>query len=255
MPPVTKHSESTEKAGVSLDFHPLYLQIKELLIQRVLRGDWRPGEILPSEFKLAAEFKVSQGTVRKALDELAAEKMVIRMQGKGTFVAARNTRHTPLHFFRLTIDNDRRWEPHNTKLLSLTREPATGTEATALGLPAAGRVFRIHRVRYFEQTPMIYEVVSLAEDRFPDFESIFRRDERANLYALLEQTYGVLVVKADEKLRACSAGEHEAGALAVSLGTALLSIERVSYGIDGTPIEWRRMVCETSRQHYATTLT
>ena len=171
---MTKRSESTEKAGATLDFHPLYLQIKELLIQRVLRGDWRPGELLPSEFKLAAEFKVSQGTVRKALDELAAEKMVIRMQGKGTFVAARNTRHTPLHFFRLTIDNARRWQPRNTKLLSLTREPATETEAASLALSAGARVYRIHRVRYFENTPMIYEILSLAEDRFPNFEEIGR---------------------------------------------------------------------------------
>jgi len=252
---VTKRSESTEKAGATLDFHPLYLQIKELLIQRVLRGDWRPGELLPSEFKLAAEFKVSQGTVRKALDELAAEKMVIRMQGKGTFVAARNTRHTPLHFFRLTIDNARRWQPRNTKLLSLTREPATETEAASLALSAGARVYRIHRVRYFENTPMIYEILSLAEDRFPNFEAIFRKDERANLYGLLEQTYGVLVVKADEMLRACSANERESSMLGVTPGTPLLSIERVSFGIDGTPIERRRMVCETSRQHYATTLT
>ncbi|HSR54974.1 MAG TPA: GntR family transcriptional regulator, partial [Alphaproteobacteria bacterium] len=71
------------------DFSPLYRQVKELLLQRVVSGYWKPGEILPSEVKLAAEFNVSQGTVRKALEEMAAEHLVVRHQGKGTFVAAR----------------------------------------------------------------------------------------------------------------------------------------------------------------------
>lgn len=252
---MNKRHESEDKSGSSLDFHPLYLQIKELLIQRVLRGDWRPGELLPSEFKLAAEFKVSQGTVRKALDELAAENAVIRMQGKGTFVAARNTRHTPLHFFRLVLDSGERWVPHSSRLVLFKEDEANEEEVARLALPPGGRVLRVQRLRLFSGKPMIFENVALAAARFPNFDTVYNRAQQANLYALLEQEYGVLVVKAEEKLRARAATDRESDLLELAPKTAVLDIERLSFAIDATPIEFRHMVCETSSQHYATSST
>lgn len=246
---MNKRSESTPP-GASLDFNPLYSQIKDLLIQRVLRGDWRPGEMLPSEFKLAAEFKVSQGTVRKALDELAAEKAVIRMQGKGTFVAARAARHTPLHFFRLVLDHGKQWVAHNTKLVYFREETAHADEVKALVLPAGERVLRMDRLRYFEERPMIRESITLSAARFPNLEAKYKDAPKANLYVLLEQEYGVLVVKAEEKLRARAATNEEAKLLDLAPNTPVLDIERLSFAIDGTPIEFRHMVCETSRVHY-----
>lgn len=246
-----KRSETTDKAGGSLDFHPLYRQIKERLIERVLRGDWRPGELLPSEFKLAAEFKVSQGTVRKALDELAAENAVIRMQGKGTFVAARSTRHTPLHFFRLVLDSGAQWVPHNTRVISFGEEDASEEEARALALPPESRVWRIDRVRFFEDRPMVREMIALSAQRFPKLEALYKTTQKANLYSLLEQEYGVLVVRAEEKLRARAATERESELLKIAPATPVLDIERLSLAIDGTPTEFRHMVCETSRQYYA----
>jgi GntR family transcriptional regulator len=218
----------------------------------VLRGDWRPGELLPSEFKLAAEFKVSQGTVRKALDELAAEKAVIRMQGKGTFVAARNTRHTPLHFFRLVLDSGERWVPHNTRLVFYKEDEPTDEEMTGLHLKPAERVLRIKRLRFFAGTPMICETVALSAARFPNFDAVYNRAQQANLYSLIEQDYGVLVVKAEEKLRARAATPEESDLLELAPNAAVLDIERQSFAIDGTPIEFRHMVCETSAQHYFT---
>ncbi len=68
-------------------FSPLYQQIKALITRSLQSGEWRPGEAIPSEMELAARYRVSQGTVRKAIDELAVENRVVRRQGKGTFVA------------------------------------------------------------------------------------------------------------------------------------------------------------------------
>lgn len=249
---MNKRSTTIDNPGASPEFHPLYSQIKELLIQRMLRGDWRPGELLPSEFKLAAEFKVSQGTVRKALDELTAEKAVIRMQGKGTFVAARNTRGTPLHFFRIMRDDGAKWEPHNTRLLSCSQAPATEAETKALGLPPDSRVMRMDRLRYFAGKPMIRESQSFAAERFPDLENTYRDATKVNLYSLLEQKYGVLIVKAEEKLRARAATAEECQLLELAPQAPVLDILRLSFAIDGSPIEYRKMVCETSQQHYAT---
>ena len=248
-----KRSETTSTMGASPDFHPLYSQIKDLLIQRMLRGDWRPGEMLPSEFKLAAEFKVSQGTVRKALDELTAEKAVVRMQGKGTFVAARSSRDTPLHFFRMALDGGKTWTSHTTRLVSFCEEMAREDEALALDLPQGGRVYRMVRVRYSEERPMIRESTCLAAVRFPNLETVYKTSAKTNFYSLLEREYGVLVVKAEEKLRARAATADEAKILELEPNTPVLDIERRSFAIDGSPIEFRHMICETSRQYYDTT--
>ena len=252
MPIVMKRSATTLAENASPDFSPLYSQIKSLLIQRMLRGDWRPGEMLPSEFKLAAEFKVSQGTVRKALDELTAEKAVIRMQGKGTFVAARSSRDTPLHFFRMALDNGKKWVSHSTKLMAVCEDAARADEAMMLDLPAGGRVFRMVRVRHYDGKPLIRESTVLAAARFPNLETVYQNAPKTNFYSLLEQEYGVLVVKAEERLRARAATDDEAKDLNLAPATPVLDIERRSFAIDGSPIELRHMVCETSCQSYVT---
>ena len=79
-------------------FSPLYQQIKGLILQGLENGEWKPGEAIPSEMELALRFRVSQGTVRKAIDELAAENLVVRRQGKGTFVATHAERHVQYRF-------------------------------------------------------------------------------------------------------------------------------------------------------------
>src|SRR4051794_26549380 len=88
-------------ASATPAFSPLYQQIKGLILQSLQAGEWKPGEAIPSEMDLAARFRVSQGTVRKAIDELAAENLVVRRQGKGTFVATHAEQHVRYRFLRL----------------------------------------------------------------------------------------------------------------------------------------------------------
>jgi GntR family transcriptional regulator len=251
---VNRRIESRERTGDTPDFHPLYAQIKELLIQRVMRGDWKPGELLPSEFKLAAEFKVSQGTVRKALDEMSAEKLVVRQQGKGTFVAARDGRSTPFHFFRIRPDNGGPWDP-STKLISVGLDAATSAEADVLGLARDEGVYRITRTRSFGGAPMLLDQMALSQSRFADLDVIYRRNEPTNIYVLLEREFGVLVVRAQEKLRAILATPEDRKLLNVAEGTPLLAIDRVSFALDNTPIESRRVAIDTHHHHYASLLT
>src|SRR3978361_1414726 len=96
---------SAAGGGSSPTFSPLYQQIKALLTQSLQSGEWKPGELIPSEGELAGRFKVSQGTVRKAIDELAAENLVMRRQGKGTFVSTHAERHVRYRFLRLVPDS------------------------------------------------------------------------------------------------------------------------------------------------------
>ena len=91
--------------GASPAFSPLYQQIKTLMTRSLRIGEWRPGEAIPSEMELAARFKVSQGTVRKAIDELAADNLLVRRQGKGTFVSTHAEQHVQYRFLRLMPDS------------------------------------------------------------------------------------------------------------------------------------------------------
>jgi GntR family transcriptional regulator len=130
-------------------FSPLYQQIKALLVKSLQAGEWKPGEAIPSEMELAARFKVSQGTVRKAIDEMAAENLLVRRQGKGTFVATHAEQRTQYRFLRLMPD-DGGAAPLQRRLLDCRRmrapaevarllEPEGGEAGGAGAPPAAGR--------------------------------------------------------------------------------------------------------------------
>src|SRR5512145_227755 len=103
-PSTAETATADQAAAATPAFSPLYQQIKGLILQSLEAGDWKPGESIPSEMDLAARFRVSQGTVRKAIDELAAENLVVRRQGKGTFVATHSEQHVRYRFLRLMPD-------------------------------------------------------------------------------------------------------------------------------------------------------
>ncbi len=237
----------------ALGFHPLYAQIKQLLIQRVLDGEWRPGELLPSEFKIAAEYEVSQGTVRKALDDMAGEKLVVRRQGKGTFVSARSAQHVPFHFYRLLNDKGHQDLPKTLNMETQLAEP-NAVERQALGISKDVKVYRLERLRAIGDLPAMIGRYSLRTDMCPGIENL-TIDKGTNIYVLLEQEYGILVVKAVEKIRAVGANEHDAGLLGIDAGTPLLEIERISLSMDGKPIEYRIDRCLTRNHHYLNEIT
>src|SRR5258707_8274002 len=106
-------------------FRPLYEQIKILLTQSLVAGEWKPGEAIPSEIELAARFPVSQGTVRKAIDELASQHILVRRQGKGTYVASHNEASYQYPFLRVTPDSGEKTHPHNL-FFGLERGKASG---------------------------------------------------------------------------------------------------------------------------------
>ncbi|MCX7221347.1 MAG: GntR family transcriptional regulator, partial [Burkholderiales bacterium] len=101
-------------------FSPLYQQIKALLVQALDAGEWKPGESIPSEIELASRFQVSQGTVRKAVDELAAEHLLTRRQGKGTFVSTHQEPRVRFRFLRLAL-NEGEPQPAESKVLDCKR--------------------------------------------------------------------------------------------------------------------------------------
>ncbi len=231
------------------DFKPLYLQVKDLMVRRLASGAWRPGEALPSEFALAAEFRVSQGTVRKALDELAAQNLVDRRQGKGTFVAQHTAQRALFHFFHLVADGGERALP-GARMLSLARAKADRREAERLGLKPGTTVIRLKRLRLLGERVALHERIVLPGALFTAFADRMMADVPNELYRYYEQGYGVTVARAVEKLKAVAARPDEAKALDLKPGAPLLEIDRVAYTVDGRAVEWRLSRCNTARHHY-----
>jgi GntR family transcriptional regulator len=139
-------------------FSPLYRQIKGLIMHSLESGQWRPGEAIPSEVELAVHYKVSQGTVRKAIDELAAEKHLLRRQGKGTYVATHDEARAQFRFLRLMPDEGEQEWPAS-RLLDCKRARASAEIARLLELRAGDGVVLIRRVLNFADEPTVFEQI------------------------------------------------------------------------------------------------
>lgn len=233
-------------------FQPLYVQVKEHLLTRIVDGFWLPGSLLPSENQLAAELGVSQGTVRKALDEMTAEKVVVRRQGRGTFVSEHTQEQALFHFFRLADAQGISPAP-SSEVISVSERAATPDEVSKLALEEGEQVTQIVRVRSLADEPVVLEDVVVSCTNFP---AIAAQQPLPNtLYTLYQSKYGVSILRAKENIRAVVADDNETTLLKVSPGTALLRIERLAFSIDGRPVELRYSRCTTSHYSYQIELT
>lgn len=226
---------------------PLYARVREELRRRVHSGEWRPGDMLPSELELAAELTVHQGTVRKALGELATERLLERRQGVGTFVAEHTAQAVLFRFFRL-FDSDGRQITPDSFDVSISHGRASADERRRLRLALGASVVRIDRLRTHATSPFIRERIALPRALFPGLE---REKSLPNtLYDLYQRRFAITIAHADERVSAAAADAADAAALGVTLGTPLLVIDRIAVAIDGTPVEWRISRCYLDGRHY-----
>ncbi|HWK62546.1 MAG TPA: GntR family transcriptional regulator [Eoetvoesiella sp.] len=242
-----------ERAVSSAAYSPLYQQIKGLLLQSLDRGEWKPGESIPSELELAARFQVSQGTVRKAIDELAAENLLLRRQGKGTFVATHHEAKVRFRFLRLTSD-DGQPKMTGSQILDCRRVKAPTDIARLLDLRAADAVVNLRRLLSFEQVPTILDDIWLPGSVFRGLTADSLSRYRGPLYGLFESEFGISMVRAEEKIKAVSASAEQAQLLQVAPSSPLLQVERVSFTYGDRPVEVRRGLYVTERFHYRNSL-
>ena len=235
-------------------FSPLYQQIKDLLVASLERGEWKPGELIPSEIELAARFQVSQGTVRKAVDELAAAHLVVRRQGKGTFVATHHEPRAQYRFLRVVPDEGEP-VPAVSRVLECRRTRATAELARRLELRTGDALVYVRRVLSFDDTPIVLDDIWLPGTTFRGLTAERLAEYNGPLYGLFESEFGTRMIRADERLRAVAADHDAAKLLQVPAGHPLLLVERVSYTYGERPVEVRRGLSVTSRHHYRNTLT
>ena len=230
-------------------FRPLYDQIKILLTQSLIAGEWKPGESIPSEMELAARFQVSQGTVRKAIDALAAENILIRRQGKGTFVATHTEPKHQYRFLHIIPDKGEKVHP-TTDFVDVKRGKASAEVAVALDLKTGAPVTVIRRVLVFAGSPIIFDEIVLSSALFPNLTLEKIRESRGSIYSFLETGYGLRMIRAEERLYAVAADETAAGPLAIKVGTPLLCVDRIAFTYGDKPVEWRRGLCLTQGYSY-----
>ena len=230
-------------------FSPLYRQIRELVTRSLEAGDWRPGDMIPSEAELASRFGVSQGTVRKAIDEMASENLLVRRQGKGTFVATHSDPRSFFRFLRLAA-NDGELPPFESIPLECWRGKAGIDVARVLALAPGAAIIIIRRLLRFGAKPAVFDEIYLPGELFPDLTLAILQSSGTSLYSLFESRYGVCTVRADERLRAVSADSVSADILEVSEGSPLLLVERVTFTYANKPVEWRRGYYSTQNFHY-----
>lgn len=218
-------------------------------MQALADREWLPGEMIPSEMDLAARFEVSQGTVRRAIDELAAEHLLVRRQGKGTFVATHADPRAFFRFLRLIPDDGSvprsRSEPLECQSLRAGQEVAK-----ALAINHGDPVLQLRRILRFDGQPVVVDEIYLPADLFPNLTLDQLRASDRSLYTLFESLFGVRMVRAEEKIRAIAADATAAQVLGIAPGTPLLSVERTAYTYGNRPAEWRRGLYATANHHY-----
>ncbi|WP_296508889.1 GntR family transcriptional regulator [Rhodoferax sp.] len=237
-------------------FSPLYQQIKALILQSLQSGEWKPSTAIPSEQELATRYRVSQGTVRKAIDELAAENLVVRRQGKGTFVATHAERHTQYRFLRLVPEGGEHTHegPAARRIIDCKRTRAAADVARALSLRAGDAVLQVRRVLSFAGIPTILEDLWLPGGPFKGLTAERLNNYDGAMYALFETEFGVRMVRAEEKIKAVLPDPEQRELLHIGAYAPLLSVERIAYTYNDLPMELRRGLYLTDTHYYRNAL-
>ena len=234
-------------------FQPLYQQVKDTLLKRISAGEWPPGTFLPSEYALAKEYEVSQGTLRKALNELTAEGRVVRYQGKGTAVPTFDTDQHLYRFFQLVSNQGGREFPVS-QILSARVVKASKEVGARLKLETGAKVFRLERVRVLEGAAVINESIYLPCAYFPGIESYGTNTLPNTLYDFFQKHFHVTILKILEDLKAVAADATDAKRLDVPVGYPLLSINRLALDLEERAVELRLSRCNTASYTYHVTL-
>ena len=235
-------------AGSALDT-PLYKEVKRLLTRAVMAGDWKPGAAIPSERLLALRFQVAVGTVRKAVDELVAENILIRQQGRGTFVAAHNRDRQMFHFFHIMRSDGGRETPA-VEMLSFRRGRADPEEAQRLGIARGAALFRIRNLLSLGGRPIMLDDIAIPQALFPGLTAQHFRQRPNTIYHLYQTAFGIHVVRSAERLRARLADAETANLLNIAAGDPLLEIRRVALSFNDAPVEYRRSLVNTTDYEY-----
>jgi GntR family transcriptional regulator len=228
---------------------PKYYQVKRELLELTAALD--AGSPVPPERELARSYGTSRTTVRQALAELVIEGRLLRMQGKGTFVAKPKVAQ-PLELASYTEGMRAHGLHPHTKILDIGYVTTDEQLATLLGIRAGGRALRIHRLRLADGEPMSIDTSHLPARRFPGLRKQLESDR--SLYEILRAGYGIQLAEAEETIETVLADPHDAQLLGVDAGLPLLLLSRHAFDVTGEPVEWAQSWYRGDRYKFVTRL-
>lgn len=232
---------------------PLYRHVIARITEKLELGEWRANQTIPSEWRLAAQFKVSVGTIRKAIDELVAGRILVRQQGRGTFVSAHSEDRYRYHFFHIVNGEGAKRFPA-VELLAFQRGRADAAEAAKLGLKGGAPVIRVSNLLRLDDDPVVLDRITIGARHFRGLTRAIFVGRVGTIYHLYQERYGISVIRAVERLRAVTAEGAAGRVLGVRAGAPLLEIERVAYTYRDRPVELRVSRVDTAHHAYLSEL-
>ena len=227
-----------------------YEEVKQKITEDLVRGRYPMGQALPAEKDLSKELDVSIGTLRKAVDELVAEGIVVRRQGRGTYVAEHDLKRLLYYFFHVVKhDVDKKANPR-VELVSLNTAVATKEEASKLNIKEGAPVWRLVNCLYLEERCVMIDQITLDKKRFKNLTRAEFINREGSIYQLYQMKYGQTVVRSSERLRASLVSKQHAEWLDIKPNSPVLVIRRVALGIQDDPIEWRISTLDTNQYEY-----
>ena len=236
---------------------PLYRQVKRVLIKLIERGRYAPSDCLPSESEIASKLNVSIGTLRKAVDELVHENVLIRRQGKGTFVVMHNNDRFLFQFFHVEkrgLDITQEHEYPGVECLSFEKTRAIEDEASALSIRVGDPVFRIGNSLSLSRRPVVYDRLCVSALTFKGLTEKRFVDRLSTIYHLYQQDFGITVLRAHERARAIPASREASRVLGVAPGLPVLEVHRTALTFGEKPVEYRVSTINTQHHDYVSLL-
>lgn len=228
---------------------PLYRRVKLVLLRAIESGRYAAGCALPSEGELAAALRVSIGTLRHAVDELVAEHILVRRQGRGTFVALHNTDRFLFQFFHVERSDGLRQVPQ-VELVSFERTRLDEDAAQALGVAPGEPAFQIENRLRLQQRAVIYDRLLLPTLLFKGLTEKRFRERPSTIYHLYQTEFGITVTQARERARAVAADRGVARVLGVPPGTPVMQVRRTALTFGERPVEYRISTINTAYHDY-----
>ncbi|MFI5272899.1 MAG: GntR family transcriptional regulator [Ktedonobacterales bacterium] len=231
---------------------PRYHQLKEILRERIRSGEWKPGDLIPSERELSEQYGISRMTTRQSITDLVNEGVFYREQGRGTFVTQHKITQQLMRLTGFTEDIRARGQHPSTQVISSQMLPADDETAERLGIASGQPIFVLQRLRLADGEPLAIERSQL---NFKGCEKLVEEDLAQNsLYRLLESHYGTPLTSAEQELEAGLAGVEEAQLLKIAIGSSVLFTRRVTYTDRNQPIEYAKSIYIGNRYTFYTHL-
>jgi len=227
-----------------------YQEVKQKITEDLVRGRFLSGQSLPAEKDLSKELDVSIGTLRKAVDDLVADGILIRRQGKGTYVAEHDLKRLLYYFFHVVEhDSDIKMNPR-VDLVSINSSVANKEEASKLNLKEGTSVWRLVNRLYLKEHCVMVDQITLDKRRFKNLTRSEFVNRKGSIYQFYQEKFGQTVIRSSERVRASLAGKQFGEWLGISSDSAILQIRRVALDIQDEPIEWRISSLNTHHHEY-----